>query len=460
MPSLFTQTQKNPAPALPLEQTPERYPRRVLLCMAGLTPATITETLYALVVPPKAAPAASTAQDADETAGSQATRQGTGWLGALGGQELPDLGAWRPTRKRRVPRPFAPFVPTEIHLITTLDGQQAMMGPHASLDEPTLRQAIVQLMDEYPEHFGEDTAIEFGPQNVHLICRADGTPVNDFATEADSEATGNAILGVLRDLVADGDCAIHASYAGGRKSMGAMLVLAMSLLGRKQDRLSQVLIPAAFEGKPFLYPPAKPTTMVIRNKTVNTRDAHVTLAPLPLLRVFDGLGVKLLDPSLGLEDVIELGEMALEKRAIIVKPLTQTVQIGHLVCRLSPGQIGLYTLLAVRRAAGAVVPGDEKARAGGVRWQGSTEGKPAAGFDPDDRLYRQAAARFGLLFDPNPVPDGSVSLKSTVSKLNSRLVEAFGPELAEQALIEGPAKGTRGDGIYGLFNADVLHLSA
>lgn len=447
-------TVDKPAPAAQQARSPELYSRRVLLCMAGLTPATITETLYALVVPPTPPLADGGASRHPGDPEAAAFSLPDPLLAPLSAADAA-APTWRPPRLRRERRPFVPFVPTEIHLITTVDGERAML---AGLLEPAggaPAGVLVQLQADYAEHFGA-ARIQFGPGNLHVIRHPDGTPVHDFATDEDSQATGNAIVRVLRDLVADDDCAIHASYAGGRKSMSAMLVLAMSLLGRKQDRLSQVLIPQVFEVREFLYPPPQPRVIQVRDgRQISTAEARITLATLPLLRVFDGLGLKLRDPHMSFEAVIELGEMALEKQVIVVKPMTQSVQIGHLACKLTAAEVGLYTLLAVRRLAGAMVADDPKERAGGVRWRRRWKTDTLVGFDAGDPCHLQASR----WFDEQEVPVGEVDLRSRVSTINRKLKGAFGPELAEQALIVGPSKGTKGDGIYGLFNADGLYVS-
>ena len=439
---------------------PETYPRRVLVCMAGLSPGTITETLFGLVVatPPVAASASRMPQGLEiEIARQSSAAALLGPLSAFNPAQLPGGGS--PTRARRAPRPFAPFVPTELHLITTADGEQAMLkgllAPPKGAEARYPRGVLAQLQADYAAHFGS-TPIAFGPEHVHVIRGADGAPVHDFATMEDSEATGNAILNVLRELVKDEDCAIHASIAGGRKSMGVMLALTMSLLGRQQDRLSQVLIPRVFEVPHFYYPPPQPETMEgYGRQVVSTADARITLAMLPLLRVFDGLDLKLRDPGMSFESVIELGEMALEKQMIVIKPAQQRVQIGHLVCKLTAAETGFYTLLAERRLGGAVVPDDTRERAGGVRWRLRWKTDKTVGFFVDDEHFRRARN----WCRKTELPDGTVDLRPRTSTINSKLVKAFGPDLAAQALIVGPQK-TKGDGIYGLFNADGIYISA
>ena len=94
---------------------PERYPRRILLCVAGLSPQIVTETLYALTV--------------------------TG-----------------------EPR----FVPTEIHLLTTAEGAERARLTLLS-DEPGW---FHRLRQDYglPE-------IRFTLDTIHILRAADGRPL-------------------------------------------------------------------------------------------------------------------------------------------------------------------------------------------------------------------------------------------------------------------------------------------
>ena len=64
--------------------------------------------------------------------------------------------------------------------------------------------------------------IQFTVDHVHQIAR-NGQPLADIDSQEDSTATNNTILGVIRALALDDQCAIHASIAGGRKTMGGAL---------------------------------------------------------------------------------------------------------------------------------------------------------------------------------------------------------------------------------------------
>ena len=182
---------------------PDCYPRRILLCVAGLSPQIVTETLYALTV----------------------------------------IGEPR-------------FVPTEIHLLTTAEGAE---------------RARLTLLSEEPGWFHRLRRdyglpeIRFTLDTLHLLRAADGRPLNDIREVADNEALADAITAKVRELTTDPDSAVHASIAGGRKTMGFYLGYALSLFGRPQDRLSHVLVSSPFESNPNFFYPAPVERVIFGN---------------------------------------------------------------------------------------------------------------------------------------------------------------------------------------------------
>lgn len=422
---------------------PERYARRVLVCVAGLSPATITETLYALVVPPSPAQTVAAPSVSNLPLSSPFDQMSRVLQGA---PKDPARKAPSMRRPRMPPASWIAFVPTEIHLITTAKSKQNMISGLLDPSDAAPQGQMALLLAEYAAYFG-DRKPTFGADQIHVITR-DGQPLADIDSPEDSAATADTILQVLRQFEGDPDCAIHASIAGGRKSMSFLLGLCMTLIGRPQDRMSHVLVNEEFEIPGFFFPPIKPREIVGKSRRpISTAEARVTLAPLPMLRVFAGLGLKLLDPDIGFEGVIHLGELAIDKQLIRVIPSTCEVQLGDRRCKLTRGQMLFYLLLAIRRRDRHILDGDALRRAGGVRWVPGRE----TGFDGE----AQRRARLHMLNgeDVKPTP----SLRSVKSKINTALEEAFTPELARPALIHGPTD-SKGDGIYGLFEADPEQL--
>ncbi len=110
--------------------------------------------------------------------------------------------------------------------------------------------------------------------------------------KAENERTADRICEIVRELAKDDTARIHASAAGGRKTMGIFLASAMQLFGRRQDALSHVLVNEPFENHPdFYYIPPTPTKLDLKDRQGNvigqasTADARIELADIPFVRL-------------------------------------------------------------------------------------------------------------------------------------------------------------------------------
>jgi CRISPR-associated protein (TIGR02584 family) len=170
---------------MPSTPEPTHYQRRILLSVCGLSPQVVTETLFAL---------------------SQ--------------QQTP------------------PFIPTEVHLITTTEGAQ-----RAEL-------ALLSKDLGWFHRLCRDCGLEdiaFPRQNIHVVQDANGRALDDIRSLQDNQDAADTITSLVRTFSADPDSALHVSIAGGRKTMGFYVGYALSLFGRPQDRLSHVLVSEPFE---------------------------------------------------------------------------------------------------------------------------------------------------------------------------------------------------------------------
>jgi len=271
---------------------PDRYPRRILLCVAGLSPQIVTETLYALTVTGK-------------------------------------------------PR----FVPTEIHLLTTADGAERARLTLLS-DEPGW---FHRLRQDYGL-----PAIRFTLDTIHILHAADGRPLADILSEADNEAIADTITATVRELTADPDSALHASIAGGRKTMGFYLGYALSLFGRPQDRLSHVLVSSRFESnKDFFYPtPQERVIYTADEQPLDASSALVTLADIPFVRLRDDLQEALLREGASFGEVVRQAQRNLAAPGLTLDAATCRVRCGETALRLSPISFAWLAWFARRALAG------------------------------------------------------------------------------------------------------------
>lgn len=131
-------------------------------------------------------------------------------------------------------------------------------------------------------------AIQFDEEHIWLITDSDGRILNDAKAEKDQSIMADFITRRIAELTADSDCSIHASLAGGRKTMAFYMGYAMSLYGREQDALSHVFVNDEFEFVPDFYYPTLYDNLITgksSKETVNTRNAVVTLAEIPFVRM-------------------------------------------------------------------------------------------------------------------------------------------------------------------------------
>ncbi len=272
---------------------PNDFPRRILLGVTGLTPQVTTESLYALCI----------------------TRE-------------------------------PPFVPTEIHLVTTVEGAERA---RLSLLDP-----LSGKFHAFCRDYGLSGCIAFAEENIHVITTADGRPLDDIRTPADNTLAADCLLGHVRRFCADESCALHVSIAGGRKTMGFFVGYALSLFGRAQDRLSHVLVTEPFEALPdFFYPPREPRVLHTRDgKPVHTRDALIMLAEIPFVRLREGLPRDALEHPAPFASLVAAAQAGVSGVRLRFDAGRRTAWCGDVPVRLAPALLAWYAWLAELRTSG------------------------------------------------------------------------------------------------------------
>lgn len=261
------------------------HPRRVLVCVTGLTPQVVTETTYALV-----------------------TRN----------------PAW---------------VPTEVHVLTTVTGAELARRMLLGGGEGH----FCRLRDDF-----DLNGIDFDDAHIHVLCDSSGKALDDIRSHADNMAIADAILAKVAAFAADPKAALHVSLAGGRKSMGFFAGYALSLYGRTQDRLSHVLVSQGFETNPdFFYPPPVPAILRGRNgDELSTADAHIELADIPIVRLRDRMPEGLLNGGRFADAVAAAQRMEDPHLRVVVA--TRSLDCGGTTVKLSPVNFAIYAWHARR----------------------------------------------------------------------------------------------------------------
>ncbi len=219
-------------------KSPSGRKQRVLLAVTGMTPAILTETVWALA------------------------------------QEQP------------------PVIPDRVVVITTTTGAQRLEEELFS-EVDSSGQGIWQLLRQHilgPE--GQDSPL-LTLEAVRQITVPDprkgrSRALEDFRTSEENAATADYLLEQVRGLVENPDIELITSIAGGRKTLGALLYASMSLLGRETDRLTHVLVNEPYDHPAltprFFFPQQPQQKLTTQDGTiVIAKKAHIDLGDIPFV---------------------------------------------------------------------------------------------------------------------------------------------------------------------------------
>ncbi len=273
---------------------PQTYSRRILLAVSGLSPQIVTETLYALIS-----------------------------------------------------NSNSPFIPGEIHLITTAEGAE-----RARLSLLHNKSGwYYQLCNDYALN-----GIRFDTDHFHILENSNGDPLTDIRSPGDNEQAADMIIDIVRGLTDDPQSALHVSIAGGRKTMGFYLGYALSLYGRPQDRLSHVLVNAPYESHPDFYYPTPASHVIYTpgpdSKPLDTKDAQVTLAEIPFVRLRHGLPEDLLTGKGRFSETVAAVQRNVGPPELVIDPTHCVLECGHQRVELKPADHAFLTWFAHRAKDG------------------------------------------------------------------------------------------------------------
>ena len=221
-------------------------PRTVLLATVGMSPAVLTETVWALA---------------------------------------------NPEKKKGRPQ----VVPDQVVAITTTKGKAAIEKLLLGEDGGWNRMVRALKKKRVPV----EGKLRFGSSDsIRIISTPDGkADIEDLRTKEDNLQAADFFLSEIHRHVhtKEGSVQLYTSIAGGRKTMGALLLSCMSLLGREQDHVLHVLVNEPFEkpmDPPFLFPEEKERVLLGRDgkpmkptKTVSDKDARLDLIDLPFVKM-------------------------------------------------------------------------------------------------------------------------------------------------------------------------------
>lgn len=219
-------------------------PHTVLLAVTGMSPAIITETLWALA------------------------------------------------------RESEPVIPHRVVAVTTAAGADALerelFTPREEYGGDTVWEALRrELTAGMPADEAAETLLMEPPRVISAGDPRTGRlyPLEDIRTPAENETAADFLLEEVRRVTENPDTRLIASLAGGRKTMGGLLYGALSLLGRAQDRLTHVLVNEPFDDpglRPRFYFPHPGGLLHAHPRTgghYESAAARLSLADVPFVRL-------------------------------------------------------------------------------------------------------------------------------------------------------------------------------
>lgn len=190
------------------------------------------------------------------------------------------------------------IIPDRIVVVTTAAGRAAIQRElfDAGIWDQ-LRAALALKIRVHPRSSVAPPRFGTTADDIRVFTRPDdrgrSVELEDIRTPADNEAAADFLLDQLRPFTENPDIRLICSLAGGRKTMGALLYACLSLIGRETDRLTHVLVNEPFDDprlQPrFYFPTTPPTTHQlpkIRNQKpeiINSRSARIELADVPFV---------------------------------------------------------------------------------------------------------------------------------------------------------------------------------
>lgn len=276
---------------------PALLKRRVLLISTGGSPAVITETLYGLI------------------------------------------------------HQSQPFIPTEIHVITTQFGYHAIEQQLFPVNSSPL---VDQLWTHNKAAFAGNGLPMFTLQDhVHVITNPEtGATLDDITRPEHCIWAADLFKHQTFQLVNQPDTAVHCSLAGGRKIMSFFSGYVLSLAGHPHDRLSHTLIEPAWLERcsDFYFPePGEIYTYTDKRtkeqKQIASADIRITIVNIPFAPILknDAFRDDLAQTSLSYSQAIErVNQLQVE---VVPHIVDNCIQIGNDILKLSAQEMALYLLL-------------------------------------------------------------------------------------------------------------------
>jgi len=194
-----------------------------------------------------------------------------------------------------------PLLPHRVIAVTTTEGRarlEQLFQPSPQLGGVAPWDALRDALAARGHNLAGRLRFGLTGHDIRVITAADPATgrtreLPDIRDRADNEAAADFLLEQVRAIVENPDTQLIASIAGGRKTMSALLYACLTLVGRETDRLTHVLVSEPFETlRDFWFPaqpggplplPARSAGSVRPAQSVSPATAVVDLADVPFV---------------------------------------------------------------------------------------------------------------------------------------------------------------------------------
>ena len=183
--------------------------------------------------------------------------------------------------------------PDRIIVVTTVAGRAAIQRElfDTSIWDK-LRAALAPKIRVHPRSSVKPLRFGTTADDIRVFTRGDAhghsVELEDIRTPADNEAAADFLLCQLRSFTENPDVSLICSIAGGRKTMGTLLYACLSLIGRETDRLTHVLVSEPYDDvrlRPRFYFPTQPAAKLLTpdGEKLPAIKARIDLADVPFV---------------------------------------------------------------------------------------------------------------------------------------------------------------------------------
>ena len=239
-------------------------------------------------------------------------------------------------------------VPDEIVVITTATGKR-------NLQRDVMVSGIWKQMceDLRKAKIAVAGKLILGSTSFQVIPDAQGNEIDDLRTGEDNLRAADTMLKTLRQYTDSSDTIVLASIAGGRKTMSALLLSCMSLVGRSEDKVYHVLTAPEFEGRmdpPFFYPEKGKAYKNAKGEMCKSRNDAIELFEVPFVRMGGFYKEKYKKSMPSYQSLINQVQSTIEPE-IVIDVRAGKVVVGEQSIRPGATEFAILLVLAYTRNA-------------------------------------------------------------------------------------------------------------